>query len=162
MDLLASFRGDELQYTRNGTLLKEEKKMKIFIVILLLVMSVSFAHAADITKTFAWDAPTDLELITKWELHWSGVEGGPYTKVTEIPKVADQTVFEAPATVDIIGPPGTTQTRYFVLTACGDVPSGDTTEFKCSDNSNEVNFSVYIPTAEFNVPVNFRIKDDNN
>jgi len=107
------------------------------------------------TITFAWDEPEDLEVITQWELHWGSTTGGPYAKLTDIQKDGN---FQEPVTVDISGPPGTDQVRYFVLKACGDQPqSGGGTAYECSENSNEASFSVWIPPAAFSVPVNFRI-----
>jgi len=134
--------------------------MKIFKIALILFLLLATAvNAAEITKTFAWDTPADMDIITKWELHWGNTAGGPYVKLTDIIKVAGQTVFEAPATVDISGPAATTQTRYFVLKACGDIPqAGGGTVYECSGNSNETDFSVWIPANGCEVPVNFRVK----
>lgn len=133
------------------------KIFKIITIFLLLLVLPSVALTAEITKTFAWDEPTDLDLITRWELYWSETAGGPYTKVVEIPKVVDQTVFQAPATVDIIGSPGSRQARYFVLIACGTVQEDGQPVFKCSENSNEISEIFNIAALEFKVPVNFRV-----
>jgi hypothetical protein len=132
------------------------KKLLILAITFLLFCTVGWA--AEVTKTFAWDEPTDLSKITQWELYMGEASGGPYAKVTDIIKVPGQLVFEAPATVDITGDPATTETRYFVLLACGDQPleSGGV-EYQCSADSNEVNFSVWIPANAFKVPVQFRI-----
>ena len=35
--------------------------------------------------------------------------------------------------------------------------AGGGTAYECSENSNEISFSVWIPAAAFSVPVNFRI-----
>jgi hypothetical protein len=131
---------------------------KLIIALFMCFCLIGTVNAEEITKTFAWDEPTDLIKITQWELYMGETSGGPYAKVTDILKVPDQTVFEAPATVDIVGAPGTNETRYFVLIACGDQPlEGGETEYQCSADSNEVNFSVWIPADAFNVPVLFRI-----
>ena len=136
--------------------------MRNLLSIVLLTFLLSFSvgvSASEITKTFAWDTPSDFDIITKWELHWGNTTGGPYVKLTDIIKVPGQTVFEAPATVDISGPAATTQTRYFVLKACGDIPQADGgTVYECSGNSNETSFSVWIPANGCAVPVNFRVK----
>ena len=131
------------------------KNLIIALIIILLPVLVS---AAEITKTFAWDEPGDpgdLEVITQWELHWGVTQGGPYAKMIDIPKDGN---YQEPVTVDISGTPGTDQTRYFVLKACGNQPqSGGGTAYECSDNSNEVSFSVWIPSNKIKVPVNFII-----
>ena len=109
------------------------------IMIMILVFT-STAFTAEITKTFAWDEPGDLEVITQWELHWSATQGGPYAKLIDIPKDGN---YQEPVTVDISGTPGTDQTRYFVLKACGNqLQSGGGTAYECSDDSNEVSFTV--------------------
>jgi len=128
------------------------KNLIIALIIILLPVLVS---AAEITKTFAWDEPDDLEVITQWELHWGVTPGGPYAKLIDIPKDGN---YQEPVTVDISGTPGSDQTRYFVLKACGNQPqSGGGTAYECSENSNEASFSVWIPANTFQVPVNFRI-----
>ena len=134
-----------------------KKLISILMVVLFIALAPVLVSAAEITKTFAWDEPTDLDIIERWELFWSETAGGPYTKVIEIPKVAGQTVFQAPATVDITGSPGSVQTRYFVLIACGTVQEAGQPVFKCSANSNEISEAFDIPATVFEIPVNFRI-----
>ena len=125
--------------------------------ILFFILCATTAFAAEETRTFAWDEPTDLAIIERWEIYVSETSGGPYVKATEIPKVEGQTVFQANSTVDIIGAPGSKQTRYFVMLACGTVLEAGQPVDVCSGDSNEVNFSVDIPALEFKVPVNFRM-----
>jgi hypothetical protein len=130
------------------------KRLLCTLIMVLFVMATT-AFAAEITKTFAWDEPTDLAAIKNWEMHWSATQGGPYAKLMDIPKDGNYT---EPITVDISGPPATNQTRYFVLKACGDVVQEDaSTLYECSSDSNEVSFTVWIPANKFQVPVNFRI-----
>jgi len=148
--------------------------MKILERILILVLAVmifvvpislmfpsnypTIAEAAEITKTFAWDEPSDLALIKNWEMHYGTTAGGPYAKLADIAKDGD---YESPVTVDITGPPASNQTRYFVMKACGDVPKGgDIVEYECSEFSNEASFTVWIPANKFQVPINFRILPD--
>jgi len=142
-----------------------KKLLKILLVTLLAIMVfvvpvtliVKIASASEITKTFAWDAPPADELarIKNWEMHWGNTAGGPYAKLVDIPKNGN---FEQPVTVDISGPPATNQTRYFVLRACGDLAQEDgSTKYECSENSNEVSLTVWIPANKFQVPVNFRM-----
>ena len=134
-------------------------KLLTYLVTFLFILLIPiFASAAEVTKTFAWDEPTDLAIIERWELYMGETPGGSYTKVTDIIKI--EGVFQAPGTVDIIGPAGSRQTRYFVLIACGTVLEAGQPIFKCSADSNEVNFSVDIPSTEFKVPVNFRIIEE--
>jgi len=131
---------------------------KNLLIVLLIVLLPVLVSAAEITKTFAWDEPSDLAQIKNWEMHWGSTKGGPYAKLVDVPKDGN---FEEPVTVDISGPPGTNQTRYFVMKACGDLPQADGgTKYECSDNSNEVSFTVWIPAAAFQLPVNFRILPD--
>ena len=128
---------------------------KKLLAILLIVLFPCLVSAAEVTKTFAWDEPTDLEAISNWEMHWGSTQGGPYAKLQDIPKDGD---YQSPVVVDITGPPGTNQTRYFVMKACGDVIQADaSTKYECSENSNEVSFAVWIPANKYEVPVNFRI-----
>ena len=125
------------------------------ILVLLMVLMATTAFAAEQTRTFAWDEPSDLATIANWEMHWGNTQGGPYAKLIDIPKDGDYT---EPVTVDITGPPATNQTRYFILKACGDVPQEDgSTLYECSGNSNEASFTVWIPANKFEVPINFRI-----
>ena len=133
---------------------------KKLLVILLIVLFPCLVSAAEVTKTFAWDEPTDLEAISNWEMHWGSTQGGPYAKLQDIPKDGD---YQSPITVDISGPPASNQTRYFILKACGDVIQEDSsTIYECSGDSNEVSFSVWIPANAFTVPVNFRIVTEEN
>ena len=138
--------------------------LRVTLVILVILtahilIGQAFAETATktVTKTFAWDEPTDLAIIDRWELYWSETAGGPYTIVMEIPKVEGQTVFESPAVIDITGPAGSRQTRYFVLIACGTVQEAGQPVARCSEDSNEVSFYVDIPPSEMRMPVNFRI-----
>ena len=129
--------------------------LKNLLIVLLIVLLPVLVSAAEITKTFAWDEPTDLAAIKNWEMHWGSTKGGPYAKLMDIPKDGD---YQSPVVVDITGPPGTNQTRYFVMKACGDVIQADaSTKYECSENSNEVSFAVWIPANKYEVPVNFRI-----
>jgi hypothetical protein len=128
------------------------------LIVLLIVLLPIMVSAAEITKTFAWDEPSDLEVITQWELHWSATQGGPYAKMIDIPRDGDYT---EPITVDITGPPATNQTRYFVLRACGDVVQEDaSTLYECSETSNEASLTVWVPANQFQVPINFRVLAD--
>ena len=137
------------------------KKFRMIFVLVFLGLAIFggyvISDAAEKVVTFAWDEPADLEIIERWELYWSETAGGPYTKISDIPKVNGMTVFQAPATVDVIGPAGSVQKRYFVMIACGTVQEAGAPAFKYSDNSNEISYDFIIPAMEFNVPVNFRI-----
>ena len=74
--------------------------LKNLIIALIMILFPVLVSAAEITKTFAWDEPEDLEVITQWELHWGSTSGGPYAKLTDIPKDGN---FQEPVTVDISG-----------------------------------------------------------
>jgi len=136
-----------------------EKKAGLIFVLMFLGLTIFggyvVSHAAEITKTFAWDEPTDLEAISNWEMHWGVTQGGPYAKLIDVPKDGD---YQSPITVDISGTPASNQTRYFVLKACGNMPQPDgSTVYECSGNSNEASFTVWIPANAYEVPINFRI-----
>jgi len=129
--------------------------MKKFIVVLIMSMFAVVAFAEDKTLTFAWDEPADLAKIKEWKIFIAEIAGGPYTEIAVVPK---NDTFQAPATADIIGDPGTTETRFFVMIACGDNPvEAGGTEYACSANSNEISHNFWIPANEFSVPINFRI-----
>jgi len=136
--------------------------MKKLISILMAAMFIALvpvtAFSENQTLTFSWDEPSDLDIISRWELYWSETVGGPYTKISDIPKVEGMTVFQAPATVDVTGPAGSIQERFFVLIACGTLQEAGAPVFKCSANSEEISHEFIIPPGEFKVPVNFRVK----
>jgi len=109
------------------------------------------------TLTFAWDyTPAAGQVaVTIWEMHWSVTEGGPYTKLADIPNSGN---LQAPITATVTGQPGTSETRYFVLKACGDAPKeGGGTEYLCSVPSNETSYAFWIDVTGFSAPVQFRI-----
>jgi len=138
------------------------KKFRMIFVLVFLGLAIFggyvISDAAEKVVTFAWDEPADLEIIERWELYWSETAGGPYTKISDIPKVEGMTVFQAPATVDVTGPAGSIQERFFVLIACGTLQEAGAPVFKCSANSEEISHEFIIPPGEFKVPVNFRVK----
>jgi hypothetical protein len=130
--------------------------MRSLIMTLIFALTSICANASETveTLTFAWehDNPT---LVTAFELHLGVTAGGPYALATEIP---NELPYESPTEVVVTGDPGTTETRYFVLRACGDVPlEGGGTEYQCSDWSNEVSYGFWLAPDQFKVPVNFRI-----
>jgi hypothetical protein len=141
----------------------------LFVICLVMAVFGGFiaAHGADtiVTKTFEWEqAEADLPRLVEWEMFWGVVAGGPYASLLKIPydsSLPVQPTYEAPTTVTVTGPPGTTQTRYFVLKACGNIPQSDgTTKYECSDNSNEVSWDFWIAATGFSAPVKFSIKPE--
>lgn len=132
---------------------------KVFIVLLLTVLSVSFAFAE--TLTFQWNQDNTTNL-KEWRLYWSDSPNGPYDvqEVAIIPYTASGgPVYTSPVTpAEVSGEQGTFVKKYFVLVACGDLPQPDgTTEYECSENSNEVTHDFWIPAGKFSVPVEFQI-----
>ena len=133
---------------------------------LMLLAFGGFVSAAETVKTvtFAWDQD-DVTNLTQWEMHWSVTAGGPYIKVATIlyNEGSPAGAFESPVEATVTGNPGTTETRYFVLRACGDLPQeGGGTVYECSDDSNEISYGFWIPAGKFKVPINFRIVPDND
>lgn len=138
------------------------KKFLTTIFVLSVLLFAGAVYAADVTETvtFAWEQ-ADTSNLKEWRLYWSDVAGGPYD-TQEVTIIAYDgsagPTYEGPADATVSGPPGTTVTKYFVLVACGDIPKEDgTTEYLCSENSNEVAHGFWIPPGQFSVPVQFRI-----
>lgn len=110
------------------------------------------------TLTFAWDQDS-VENLKQWEMHWGATPGGSYSKLTDITYAGGTgPTFESPVEAVVTGQPGTHETRYFVLRACGDLPQDDgSTAYECSDFSNEVSYGFWIPAKGFSIPMTFRI-----
>jgi hypothetical protein len=137
------------------------KKFTIGLVMLVLALGVSFAYAADVTKTltFQW-TQEDTTNLKEWKLFWSDTSGGPYTEIAIFPYDPNVTgpVYSSSESATVTGEQGTTVTKFFVLIACGDIPqAGGTTNYLCSADSNEVSHGFWIPAGQFSVPVNFNI-----
>lgn len=134
-------------------------KTKLFFTLLITVLMSTYAFAE--TLTFEWNQ-TDKTNLKEWRLYWSGNSGGPYDQ-QEVAIIQYDGSGSGPFTndvtpPDVTGPQGTNVTKYFVLIACGDIPTQfGTTEYKCSENSNEVSHDFWIPAGMFSVPVQFRI-----
>jgi hypothetical protein len=133
--------------------------MKSFIVVLMIAFA-AIAFAAEVTeiRIFAWDQ-TELTNVTQWEMEWGLTEDGAFALLgTILYDGTPQTPFRAPLEATVTGPGGTTQTRWFRLRTCGDVPQQDgSTEYLCSTYSNVISSDFWIPAGEFQVPVEFRI-----
>jgi hypothetical protein len=135
---------------------------KTLVILLGLFLFAAPALCDEMSKTliFQWDQDSEsLVNLTQWELHWGAAAGGPYTNLTNIGYDGTaSTTFESPATAVVTGQPGTNETRYFVLKACGDIPQEDgSTIYDCSGWSNEVPYDFWIPATGFSAPVQFRI-----
>ncbi len=133
-------------------------KRLLLIALMLSLVTLCFATEKIETVTFGWDQ-NDLTNVTQWEMDWSVTAGGPYAQLTTIPYDGSSgTAFQSPIIATVTGEPGTTETRYFVLKACGDIPiEGGGTEYQCSSYSNEVSKGFWIPVGAYEVPINFRI-----
>ena len=136
--------------------------MKKIIALILLFFFIAIPAVADEvtqTLTFAWEQDDTTNLL-EWEMRWGTAAGGPYTQLATIPYNAGDPAgtFQSPVNSTVTGAPATTETRYFVLRACGNIPQQDgTTVYECSEFSNEVSFGFWIPAGQFSVPVQFRI-----
>ena len=133
---------------------------QLFLILSLLLCIVSFSHADVVveTLTFGWDQ-NDLTNVDDWEMHWGVTPGGPYAIAGTILYDGNgNTGQQAPLEATVTGNPETTEIRYFVLKACGDVTQeGGSIERMCSEWSNEVSHDFWIPFGGFEVPVQFRI-----
>lgn len=149
-------------------LTKAEKFLVIVLSVIIIgigIGCIAIAHAKDLTekKTFVWSAGSNWETQTptQFELYWGVVAGGPYTLLATVSyeQATAPPEFSSAVEAVVTGNPGTEETRYFVLAACGDVPQQDgTTIYECSDNSNEVSYTFWIPADQFSIPGNFRIE----
>lgn len=146
----------------------KEKKMRLLKAILFALFSfavfmyASNAVAEDYTQnvTAEWTME-DTTNLKEWKLFWSGTTGGPYEQILVIPydPTSAGPLYTSPVTATVTGSPATTVTKYFVMIACGDIPqSGGSTEYKCSEDSNEATFDFWIPAGQFSVPMQFIIK----
>jgi hypothetical protein len=131
---------------------------KLIILLICLFAAVAFADITE-TLTFGWQQET-LDYVTHWELEMGISDTGPFMNIGSIPyDGTPQAEFQAPLETTVTGPGGTTQTRYFRMRTCGDVPQPDgTTQAECSTGySNVISHDFWIPAGEFQVPVQFRI-----
>ena len=134
---------------------------KLLIALLSIAFIASLAMAGSVTKTvtFGW-TQEDTTNLKEWDLLWSDSSGGPYTSLVKIPYNTGDPAgdFQSPTEAIVTGDQATNVVKYFIMKACGDIPQADgTTVYKCSDPSNEVSASFWIPAGEFSVPVNFRV-----
>jgi len=105
------------------------RKFKFLIFIMFMVFAFSFPALADINKefTFAWEQNVDdLPQMKEWRMYWSDAAGGPYTAVLDtdgnpiiIPydPLDPDGIYDSTQIMIVPGTPGTTVTKYFVLTA---------------------------------------------
>jgi len=135
-------------------------------ILILTIALIPFAGSVNAaekveTLTFAWDhvSAEGGVAVVNWQMEWGVTAGGPYTKLVDIPYAATTGAsYESPVQAVVTGQPGTHETRYFILRACGDVPiEGGGTEYQCSDPSNEVSYNFWIPAGGYSAPVQFRI-----
>lgn len=127
-------------------------------IALLTVPLISSAKTE--TLVFQWDYTAGEVPVTTWQMDWGVTAGGPYTKLADISYVDPGSApYESPVEAVVTGQPGTHETRYFILRACGDVPlEAGGTEYQCSEPSNEVAYSFWIDVTGFSAPINFRTK----
>jgi hypothetical protein len=133
---------------------------KIYLIMMILFgLAVFCASAAEVseTVTFAWDHDNPAA-VKNFEMHWGVTAGGPYAELAVIPKSGAGPGYESPVGAVVTGSPGTTETRFFVLRACGDIPQeGGGTVYECSTWSNEVSHAFWIPAEGYTAPIQFRI-----
>lgn len=138
-----------------------KKLLFIFGLVLVFVfVSIAWADSTVKTLTFEW-TQEDTTNLKEWKLFWSDTSGGEYTEAATIiydPEIPGP-VYTSPEILTVSGEQGTHVLKYFVLRACGDVPTeSGGTEYKCSGDSNEVSHKFWIPAGMFSVPINFSIK----
>jgi hypothetical protein len=140
--------------------------MKTLVVSILTILFVVFSFQSVVadevteTLTFEWEQD-DTTNLKEWVMAWGASAGGPYTDLITLPYSAGDPAgtFSSPVDAVVTGQQATTETRYFVLKACGDIPQGDgTTAYECSVWSNEASYGFWIPAGKFSVPVQFRIR----
>lgn len=132
---------------------------KLFLIALLsmflLIPVVGFAADQPINKslTFQWEQPdTDLSTLTGWSLYMSSATGSGYIKIVDIPYVVGSgPTFTTATVLNVVGTPGATVNRYFVLTANG---LGGVN----SSYSNEASYGFAIPYPVPAAPFNLIIK----
>lgn len=148
---------------RQKMLLKKLRNYLVVLTSLLTILIFVFpVYSAEKTETltFEWEHTAGDVQVKTWEMDWGVIAGGPYTKLIDIP-YADAVggVYQAPVQAVVTGQPGTHETRYFILKACGDVPQeGGGTAYQCSDPSNEASFAFWIPSTGFSAPIKFTVK----
>lgn len=137
----------------------------IMVICFLAMVMIGTATAAETTKTltFQWEQ-TNPETVIEWKLWWSDISGGPYG--TSIGTFAHDDNTNGPIFSDsnemlVTGSPGTNVVKYFILKACGDVIQPDGSFLReCSEASNEVSYTFWIPSGSFSAPFNFIIKEE--
>lgn len=117
------------------------------LVLILSLIVIGNAQAADVVRIFQWDQPQDLDITTHWVLYWGDKDGGPYDIGSfQINKTNDITPIEAQAT--IVYPDNAITTYYFVVVAFN--------QELFSGNSNQV--ALQIDTRNTPSPaVNLRV-----
>lgn len=138
-------------------------KKIILIIVLIFTLAVFSVNATDTIKTltFAWEHEAGDVPVINWQMEWGVTAGGPYAKLGDIAYAdAINGTYESPIQAVVTGQPGTHETRYFILRACGNVPQEDESiKYECSDPSNEVSHAFWITVTGFSAPVQFRIQE---
>ena len=100
-----------------------KKILNLFLLALLIFSPVALAADLTETLTFEWDIAADQDAIKDWRMKWGTTAGGPYAELGVIDKAAVTVGSEVSAPVEAVvtGQPGTHETRFFVLVACGDI-----------------------------------------
>jgi hypothetical protein len=118
------------------------KKLFVLAALTLLLFNVASVAAAEFQKnlTFAWEQETgDLPNLAKWRLHVREAAGGVDIVLIDVPyTVGAGPTFTSAQSFTVVGTPGSTVRRYFVLDA---VSKGN----EISGPSNEVFFDFAIP-----------------
>lgn len=127
----------------------------VMLLMVFILVAVAPAMAAETTKTltFEWEQETvDLPYLAKWSLYWSDTSGSGYVKVADVPYTggAGPTMTTDQALL-VAGAPGSSVTKYFVLTAVS--KNGMESAW-----SNEINDTFVPPYPNVTVPFNLRIR----
>ena len=137
------------------------KILKALMMIAVIMLSLTPCGVWGEIITFAWDQEGEITYLKEWRLYWADTAGGPYDTepVAIFLFTGGGPSHQEPAEATVTGAPGTTVTKHFVLVACGDIPQqGGTTQYLCSDNSNEISYNFWITAIGCSAPVNFRIE----
>lgn len=122
------------------------------LVTVIAAYGIANAETREKTLEFSWEQP-DLNGVGGWFIYWADSSGGPYTNITDENDDPIQIVYDPEAdaeltrystdqTLFVTGSPGTTVTKYFVITAYRDTDPTDESAY-----SNEVSWDFEIPVA---------------
>jgi hypothetical protein len=132
------------------------RKLIFLIMVLcgLMILGATVAPAFEVNsaRKISWEQDlTTMEILTRWELFWADVPGGPYVKLFNIARpVGDPaTSFQGQYNITVSGVIGTTVTKYFVMRSV----APDVAEGEVFSNWSEEALSDFkiVPGQPFNI-----------